>query len=277
MRLEGKVALVTGAGSGIGRAIAQLFVDEGATVIVNDVNAAGAEETVSSLSTPARGVVFRADVSSSTEVGSMFADVARRFDRLDVLVNNAGIAEVGPERGAEIAERAGAQMAEQMSGGPVRTQLDVLRKRSDDEWAKMLGVHLNGTFYCTRAAIPLFDKAGGGSVINMASIAGLMGMPIAPHYGAAKAGIIGFTRSIAHELAPRGIRANAICPGWIDTPMTQPVGNNPMIATLIKSRTPMHRYGEPREIATVALFLATNESSFMTGQWVSPNGGFFIG
>src|SRR5262245_45629365 len=147
MRLQGKVALVTGAGSGIGRAIAQLFVDEGASVVVNDINAAGAEETVSSLSTPERGVVFKADVSSSAEVGAMFADVARRFDRLDVLVNNAGIAEVGPERGSEIAQRAGAQLSEQMSGGPVRTQLDVLVQLSDEDWAKMLGVHLNGTFY----------------------------------------------------------------------------------------------------------------------------------
>ena len=277
MKLDGKIALVTGAGSGIGRAIAELFVEEGATVVVNDVNRASAEGTVGMLSTPARGIAHQADVASRAEVEAMFAEVGRRFGRLDVLVNNAGIAEVGPTRGAELAERAGAQMAEQMQGGPVRTQLDVLVRMTDEEWSRMLAVHLNGTFFCTRAAIPLFDKAGGGSVINMSSIAGRMGMPIAPHYGAAKAGIIGFTQSIAQELAARGIRANAICPGWIDTPMTQPIGEHPMIATLIKSRTPMHRYGSPREVATVALFLATADSSFVTGQWLSPNGGFYVG
>jgi 3-oxoacyl-[acyl-carrier protein] reductase len=148
---------------------------------------------------------------------------------------------------------------------------------SDEEWLRMLAVHLNGTFYCTREALKLMNRENRGSIINVSSVAALMGIAGSPHYGAAKGGILGFTRSVAQEVATRNIRVNAICPGWIDTPMTQPFHSDPMVAMMIKSRTPMRRFGEASEIATAALYLATDDSSFVTGQYLSPNGGLFIG
>jgi NAD(P)-dependent dehydrogenase (short-subunit alcohol dehydrogenase family) len=135
----------------------------------------------------------------------------------------------------------------------------------------MLAVHLNGTFYCTREALKLMSRAGRGAIVNISSVAGLMGIEVAPHYGAAKAGILGFTRSVAREVASRGIRVNAICPGWIDTPILDPLP--PMVRMLAERQTPLGRLGEPREIATVAAFLASDDASFITGQWISPNGG----
>lgn len=275
MKLAGKIALVTGGGSGIGRAIVDFFNAEGATVGVNDIDAGSAERAVSELAERSRGFTLPADVSNPEEVQRMFREIERRFGRLDVLVNNAGIAETTPDGGKDLVERAMAQMSERMAGAPVKTHLDVLVRMTDDDWSKMLAVHLGGTFYCSRAAVPLMKD--GGTIVNMASVAGLMGMPIAPHYGAAKAGIIGFTRSIAQELASRNIRVNAICPGWIETPMTAGLSENPMVAATLLHRTPMHRFGSAREVATVALFLASDDSSYVTGQWVSPNGGFFIG
>jgi len=135
----------------------------------------------------------------------------------------------------------------------------------------MLAVHLNGTFYCTREALRLMSRRNRGAIVNISSVAALAGIPVAPHYGAAKAGILGFTRSMAREVASRGIRVNAICPGWIDTPMTQDLP--PMMRSMAERQTPLGRFGEPREIANAALFLASDEASFVTGQWLSPNGG----
>jgi 3-oxoacyl-[acyl-carrier protein] reductase len=135
----------------------------------------------------------------------------------------------------------------------------------------MLAVHLNGTFYCTREALKLMSRANRGAIVNISSVAGLMGIEVAPHYGAAKAGILGFTRSVAREVATRGIRVNAICPGWIDTPILDPLP--PMVRMLAERQTPLGRLGDPKEIAAVALFLASDEASFVTGQWLSPNGG----
>jgi 3-oxoacyl-[acyl-carrier protein] reductase len=168
-------------------------------------------------------------------------------------------------------------MGQVMAGEPITTHLDVTMGMSDDEWARMLAVHLNGTFYCTREALKLMSRVNAGSIVNMASVAALMGIPGAAHYGASKGAIIGFTRSVAGEVASRGIRVNAVCPGWIDTPMTAEANQNPMFAMFIKARTPLGRFGRAEEIATAVLFLASDDSSFMTGQWVSPNGGLFIG
>jgi 3-oxoacyl-[acyl-carrier protein] reductase len=273
MKLADRVALVTGAGSGIGRAIAQRFAHEGARVIVNDVNPAGAEATVTTIkSPPARAIL--ADVADSAQVRTMFAAVEREFGRLDVLVNNAGIVPHGAERQA-IGRKAEARLTEMMSGQGIQTHLDITEQMTDEDWHRMIGIHLNGTFFCTREALRLMSRQQGGVIINMSSVAALTGLESVPHYSAAKGGILAFTRAVAREVASRGIRINAICPGFIQTPMTE--GMSPLMQTLVLARTPLGRWGEPEEVAATALFLASDEGAFYTGQWLSPNGGLFIG
>jgi 3-oxoacyl-[acyl-carrier protein] reductase len=275
MKLKDRVALVTGGGSGIGRAIAERFAEEGARVVVNDVNLEGAEAVAKALG-PTRARAIRADVADSAQVRAMFAEVERELGRLDVLVNNAGIGEVpgGGDREARRA-RMQARIAERFSGGPVESHWDITQSMTDETWLRMIAVHLNGTFFCTREALRLMSRDNRGAIINISSVAALGGIEMAPHYGAAKAGILGFTRSVAREVGSRGIRVNAICPGWIDTPMTEPMPD--LVKNIVKGQTPLGRWGEPRDIAATALFLASDESSFFTGQWLSPNGGLFIG
>jgi len=271
VRLEGQVALVTGAGSGIGRAIARRFAEEGARVVVNDIRPETAASTAAEIGRDARPVV--ADVADSAQVRAMFAEVERTLGGVDVLVNNAGVGEV-EEEDAERRETLGAKMqarVSEMLAGTIETHWDVTQSLSDEAWARMLAVHLNGTFYCTRAALALMSRVNRGAIVNLSSVAGLMGLEVAPHYGAAKAGILGFTRSVAREVASRGIRVNAICPGWIDTPILDPLP--PMVRMLAQRQTPLGRLGTPDEVASAALFLASDEASFITGQWLSPNGG----
>jgi len=276
MKLEGRVALITGAGSGIGRAIALRFAAEGARVIANDVNAGCAQKTVSEMgAAKEKARAIRADVSDSGQVRAMFAEVASHFGTLDVLVNNAGISEAGPSRRDEINRKGEAQLEERMTGGDVQTHWDITQNIADEEWLTVLGVHLNGTFFCTREALKLMSQKNRGSIINMSSVAALRGIPIAPHYGAAKGGILSLTRSLALEVSSRNIRVNAICPGWIDTPMTQDF--SPMMKMALASQIPLSRFGQPEDVAATAVFLASDDSSYFTGQWLSPNGGLFIG
>jgi 3-oxoacyl-[acyl-carrier protein] reductase len=270
MRLEGKIALVTGGGSGIGRAIAQRFAEEGARVVVNDIRKEAAERVAADIGA-GRARAIAADVADSAAVRTMFEEIERAFGGLDILVNNAGIGEVDSSGREALAAKVEARVGEMMMGGKVETHWDITQSLSDEVWSRMLAVHLNGTFYCTREALKLMSRVNRGAIVNISSVAGLMGIEAAPHYGAAKAGILGFTRSVAREVASRGIRVNAICPGFIDTPILDPL---PPITRIIAERqTPLGRLGEPREIAAAALFLASDESSFVTGQWLSPNGG----
>jgi len=166
-------------------------------------------------------------------------------------------------------------LQELLSGGPIQSHWDVTASLSDEEWRQMMDVHLGGTFFCTREALKLMAAKNRGSIINISSVAGLSGIPVASHYGAAKGGILGFTRSVALEMATRNIRVNAICPGWIETPMTQHF--SPFLKMSITARVPMMRWGRPEEIAATALFLASDDSAYYTGQWLSPNGGIFTG
>jgi 3-oxoacyl-[acyl-carrier protein] reductase len=275
MKLENKVALITGAGSGIGRAIALLFVEEGARVIVNDVDLAAAEQTVEEMGARReQGQAAKADVSSSAQVKAMFGEVAQRYGRLDILVNNAG-AESDDSKRAEITRKGEARLRELMMGGQIHTHWDVTEEMSDEEWYRMIGVHLNGTFFCTREALKLMSRQNRGVIINMSSVAALHGIEVASHYGAAKGGILGFTRSVAREVASRSIRVNAICPGWIETPMTQFF--SPMLKLAQTARIPLLRWGQPRDVASTALFLVSDDGSYYTGQWLSPNGGLFVG
>jgi len=277
VKLKDRIALITGAGSGIGRAIATLFAEEGARVIANDVNEQAALETVEMLGPGASGSrAIQADVADSGEVKAMFAEVEREFGSLDVLVNNAGIGSAGISEADrdKLRDRSDARIMELVSGQGIQTHLDITQEMTDETWHRMIAVHLNGTFFCTREALRLMSRRDQGSIVNMSSVAA-WGLESVPHYSAAKAGILGFTRAVAREVGSRKIRVNAICPGFIDTPMTQPMSDLMRKATI--SRTPLGRYAEPREVAQTALFLASDDSSFFTGQWLSPNGGLFIG
>ncbi|MFN2545553.1 MAG: SDR family NAD(P)-dependent oxidoreductase [Actinomycetota bacterium] len=267
MKLEGKIAVVTGGGSGIGRAVSRLFAREGAAVAVNDIHAESAQKVVADLGS---GIAVPADVSDSAAVRAMFEEVDRGLGPVDVLVNCAGIAEVGPDEAGEMEQLVQARIAEAMSGQGIRTHMDRTMNLADTDWDRMIRVHLYGTFYCVREALGRMADRG-GSIVNISSVAGLTGLAGVPHYSAAKAGILGFTKAVAQEVGSRGIRVNAICPGYIDTPMTQPIPD--ILKTMAIGQTPLGRIGQPEEVAAVALFLASEDSSFFTGQWLSPNGG----
>ncbi|GMR23112.1 MAG: 3-oxoacyl-[acyl-carrier-protein] reductase [Acidobacteriota bacterium] len=256
MKLGNKVALVTGGGSGIGRAIARRFHDSGAFVYVNDIEASSAEETLGA------DHALVADVSDSGQVRGMFASL----ERLDILVNNAGIAE-GAERWGEINRIAEARLEED----PITTHWDITVSMDDSIWRRMMAVHLDGMFFCTREALRLMNRQDGGAIINISSTAAFAGLADAPHYGAAKAGVLGYTKSVAKEVASRGIRVNAIAPGFTETPMTELVSDKVRAASL--ATIPMGRWGDPSDIAAAALFLASDDASYITGQCLSPNGG----
>jgi 3-oxoacyl-[acyl-carrier protein] reductase len=275
VKLKERIALVTGGGSGIGRAISLLFAEEGARVVVNDVRLDAAEATVKKMNAPVGARAIQADVADSAQVSAMFTTIERELGALDILVNNAGIA-VGPgdDRQA-IGRKAEARIMEAVSGQGVQTHFDITQHLSDEAWRRMLAVHLDGTFFCTREALRLMSPRNRGVIINLSSVAALAGLEASPHYSAAKGGILAFTRAVAKDVASRGIRVNAICPGYIDTPMTDPM--SPLVRRAVISGTPLGRTGDPREVAATALFLASDDGSFFTGQWLSPNGGLFIG
>jgi 3-oxoacyl-[acyl-carrier protein] reductase len=274
VKLRDRVALITGGGSGIGRATALLFAREGASLIVNDLNLETAQETVEASELPqARARAIRADVSDSSQVKAMFAEIEERFKALDILVNNAGIA-VPASRWKEINKKAEARLEEMANRTGASTHLDVTQDLSDEEWHRMIAVHLNGTFFCTREALKLMSRKNSGVIINMSSVAALRGLDASPDYSAAKGGILSFTRAVAQEVASRNIRVNAICPGYIETPFNDPISQK--LKTNFVRQIPLGRTAEAQEVAITALFLASDDSSFFTGQWLSPNGGFFM-
>ena len=274
MRLKDRIALVTGGGSGLGRAISLLFAEEGAHVIVNELRLETAEQTVASMKGPAGGRAIQADVSDSAQVKAMFATIEREAGGLDILVNNAGIAFGPGDDRAEVNRKSEALIMELLSGQGGQTHLDVTQNLSDESWRRMLAVHVDGTFYCTREALKLMSRKNRGTIVNLSSVAALTGLEVVPHYSAAKGAILAFTRAVAKDVASRGIRVNAICPGYIDTPMTDVIP--PVLKMMAVAQTPLGRTGTPEEIAATALYLASDESSFTTGQWVSPNGGLVI-
>jgi 3-oxoacyl-[acyl-carrier protein] reductase len=270
-RLAGKVALVTGAARGLGAAMARRFRDEGATPIVTDLD----EDAARLVADAIDGDAYTLDVTDSAAVAEVFAQVAADHGRLDVLVNNAGISGVEdrPEEAQRAFDVATAQMAEVMSGGAPSTFDDVTLRTTDDDWHRVLAVHLDGTFFCTREAMRIMTPQRSGCVINLGSIMGTSGGAGAAAYCAAKAGILGLTRSHAREFVAQGIRVNAIAPGWIETAMTDALG--PM-RPLIVAQTPMLRMGDADDIAWAAVYLASDEAKFVTGQVLSPNGGWYM-
>jgi 3-oxoacyl-[acyl-carrier protein] reductase len=276
MRLEGKVALVTGGGSGIGREICLAFAREGASIAVNDLKPEGIQGTLAAMAEAAgRALAVPADVADSGQVAAMFAAVRRRYETLDILVNNAGIGEVAGRGDTERMNRvAESRMQEMMSGGPVTTRWHATQNLDDGAWDTMLRVHLYGTFYCAREALKIMEPKGGGRIINISSIAATVGLEGSPHYSAAKAGILGFTRSLAREVGDSGVTVNAIAPGYIETPMTEPL--SPLTRQIWIMSTPLRKAGKPADIAAAALYLASEDGNFVTGQIVSPNGGWWM-
>jgi 3-oxoacyl-[acyl-carrier protein] reductase len=207
-----------------------------------------------------------ADVADSKSVRAMFDSLSR----IDILVNCAGIAE-SAEGWAEVNRTADARLAELERTGTIETHWDVTMQLDDDSWRRMLAVHLDGTFFCTREALRKMSPENRGVIVNVSSTAALTGLPDAPHYSAAKAGILGFTRAVARDVASRGIRVNAVAPGFTETPMTASISRRSRRKSL--SSIPLGRWAEPGEIAAVVLFLASDDSSYITGQCLSPNGG----
>jgi 3-oxoacyl-[acyl-carrier protein] reductase len=269
-RLAGKTALVTGAARGIGAAIARRFAEQGARVVVNDLERAAAEKVAAEIG----GVGLAADVADPDAVARMFRDARQAFERLDILVNNAGIsgAENDPDGIARVVDVGQQQMADTLAGNDPTAHFDAILDVSDEEWRRMLAIHLDGTFYCCREALRwMVDSGTRGAIVNMGSIMGTSGGAMAPAYCAAKAGILGFTRSLARDVASRRIRVNAIAPGWIESDMTAPLA---AIHPMLRAQTPLGRLGDVDDIAWAAVYLASDEAKFITGQVLSPNGGW---
>lgn len=256
MRLEGKVAIVTGGASGIGKATAERFASEGARVAIADLNGEGAESVAESL--PGEGHLgLQCDVSDSARVAAIVDTVVSDTGRIDVVMNNAGVDRL-PGDGFDEA---------------VQRREPPILHMEDQAIHRMYAIHVYGAMYLVRAALPTMLAARSGSIINVSSIAGLAGMG-APAYAGAKAALLGLTKSLARELGPAGIRVNAICPGVIATPMTAGV-DDALIAPMVQA-TPLRRKGDARDIAEAAVYFASDESGFVTGQQVSPNGGIVI-
>lgn len=270
-RLKGKVALITGGARGLGASIAKHFSNEGAKIILCDINTDLANKMANELG----GKAYYVDVSNSKNVEETFSKINSEFNRLDILVNNAGIN--GFENKQNLLDERikvnNHQSKEFSETGKIKSHFDVTVNLNDEDWHKMIGIHLNGTFFCTREALKIMNNQESGSIINMGSVLGTTGGPSSPHYSAAKAGILGFTRATARELASRNIRVNAIAPGYIDTEMTTHLGD---VKKIVMSATPMKRFGDVEDIAWAAVYLGSDESKFVTGQTISPNGGFVM-
>jgi len=244
MDLSNRVAIVTGAGRGIGRAIALKLSEVGAAVVVNDV--AEAEAVAGEIrAMNGQSLAILADVSSSSDVAGMVEETVSTFGRVDILVNNAGIA---------------------------RDQLVV--RMSEEDWDSVLSVNLKSAFLCTRVVLRHMIRQRWGRVISIASIVGIQGNPGQANYASAKAGIIGFTRTIAKEVGSRGITANAIAPGFIDTGMTQQLDESRRQALM--ERIPLGCLGSPRDVAEAVAFLSSEEAKYITGQVLNVDGGMAI-
>lgn len=275
MKLNNKIAVVTGGASGIGLAIAHAFADEGAKIAIFDLDKDALEGASCELKSRGLDVITSVvDVTSSTNVQESFESVLEIFGTVDILVNSAGIIRMDK---AGVEDRV--RHLDMLTTPGLKQSLRVTSQMSDEEWLHNLDVNLNGTFYCIREALKIMEEKKYGKIINMASQAGISAIAAhSPHYSAAKAAIVGLTRSVAHEVAPAGIAVNCIAPGYITSPPFQRgverMGEE-RLARLMQI-IPAGRFGTPEEIGALALYLASDDASYMIGQVVSPNGGAVI-
>ncbi|MEM1562938.1 MAG: 3-oxoacyl-ACP reductase family protein [Candidatus Bathyarchaeia archaeon] len=247
MRLAGKVAFVTGAARGIGKAIALALAKEGCDVVVVDLDEMGAQQVAQEIRNMGRRALsVKANVASLEEVRRAFSLVLEKFGKLDILVNNAGIIKRG-----------------------------TLEDHSDDDWELVMAVNLKGTYYCSREAAKIMKAQGWGRIINISSVAGKIGdIASAPSYGPSKAAVNALTKSLARELAPFGITVNAVAPHAIETEMTAEWTEEKRRAMI--SQIPLGRMGKPEEVAAAVVFLASPEASFITGEILDVNGGYLM-
>ena len=274
MRFANKVAVVTGAGQGMGRAIAQRLAREGATVVAVDIKEEKVRETLAEVGQAETGMARVCNIADSAAVAALFAEVDAKYGRLDVLVNNAGIGSARKDgfdkQFARIAER-----NKQIARGETPTVFpDITVDMQDEGWLGVLNVNLNGTFYCTREALKVMIKHGcKGSITSISSTSAISGEG-APHYAASKAALLGMTRSMARELGPRGIRVNIVIPGPVNTPIMANVPQSwkdSMVAAI-----PLGRIGEPDDIARVVAFVASDDAAMITGADIIANGGSYF-
>ncbi len=246
MRLKDKVTLVTGGARGIGREIALLFAREGSDIVIGDVNMAEAEKTCSDIEKLGRkALALTLDVTDYKKVEETVNKILGKFAKVDILVNNAGI-----------------------------TKDNLLLRMSDAEWDAVLSVNLKGTFNCTKAVSRPMIKQRSGKIINIASIIGIIGNPGQANYAASKAGIIALTKTTAKELASRNINVNAVAPGFIQTDMTAKLPED--LKQKMLAAIPLNKFGSPLDVAGICLFLASEESSYITGQTIVVDGGMVM-
>jgi 3-oxoacyl-[acyl-carrier protein] reductase len=246
MDLTGKVALVTGSGRGIGKAIAQRLSEAGAVAVINDVSEASETTAAEIKATGGQSLFIKGSVSSTEDVNRTVETIIAAFGRLDILVNNAGI---------------------------TRDQLTL--RMTDEDWNAVIDVNLKGVFLCTRAALKYMMKQRWGRIINISSISGIVGNPGQVNYCAAKAGIIGITRTVSKEMASRQITVNAICPGFIQTEMTQKLTDK--VKEEFSKHIPAGYFGSPRDVAEAVAFFASEGARYITGQYLCVDGGLISG
>jgi len=246
MELLGKVALVTGGGQGIGRAVVLTLARNGADVAISDINPETAEITAKEIrAIGRRALVIEADVSQFEDGERMIRETVETLGRIDILINNAGI-----------------------------TRDKLMLRMSEEDWDMVLNVNLKGAFNCTRSAVRYMARQKGGRIVNIASVVGLMGNAGQANYAASKAGLIGFTKTVGREFASRGITVNAVAPGYIDTPMTQALPEK--AKEELRRLIPMDRLGTPGDVANAVLFLVSSASDYVTGQVLQVNGGLYM-
>ena len=246
MGLLGKVAVVTGAAQGIGRAIATRLAQDGADVVVADVDAGRSQETVAAIQALGRRALnVKVNVADWNDAKGMVDQVLKEWGKLDILVNNAGITRDG-----------------------------LLLRMKEEDWNLVLQVNLNGTFHCTKAVLQPMTKQRSGRIVNIASVVGVMGNVGQANYAASKAAVIGFTKTVAREYASRAVTVNAVAPGFIDTSMTQ--GLSAEVREMLQKQIPLGRLGQPDDIASAVRFLASDEAAYITGHVLHVNGGMLM-
>lgn len=264
--LDGQVAFITGGGSGLGAAFARRLARDGAIIVINDMNADAADKIASELG----GSTAVFDVTDSKAFDSAVDKAVADYGRLDILINNAGIAP--PDAGAKFDEGVENEMKRMTGDIAGMKAMNYLVDLSDHDWDRMIKVHLYGAFYGCRAALRHMQPRRSGAIVNISSVLGLYTNPSAPDYSVAKSSIIALTKAAAYETAHLGIRVNAVCPGYVDTPLLTPLSES--IKAMITTQIPIGRMAKAEELAEMVRFLVGPEASYCTGEIISVSGGY---